>query len=215
MTNRKKSVSAMRVRLLISAALVLAMAACLGLGCKPAASTGASTEHGASVASGKTSSDDNLAVALEWSKDADCSICHTTEYESRTDQNTQAVSHANLECMKCHTDDTKLAKAHKGASTESKAPGMLKRTQMDPEVCGSCHRADELAATTANRDALVDDKGTVVNPHALPASEQHDTIGCGSCHKMHKDSSSMTNNAKAACASCHHAGVFECHTCHK
>ena len=60
---------------------------------------------------------------------------------------------------------------------------------------------------------IADDKGTAVNPHALPASPDHDSLACIDCHTSHEAAPAL-EEAESTCASCHHAGVFECGTCH-
>ena len=82
------------------------------------------------------------------------------------------------------------------------------------DACLSCHYGarEELVAATVDV-AVVDSKGTAVNPHDVTPSEQHDTIRCADCHGMH-DAEKLADKADAECASCHHADVFECYTCH-
>ena len=63
------------------------------------------------------------------------------------------------------------------------------------------------------RNVLTDMNGTIVNPHALPESADHAEVSCVSCHQMHA-AGSIEKKAQRACASCHHADVYECYTCH-
>lgn len=80
--------------------------------------------------------------------------------------------------------------------------------------CTTCHNLDDVKAATEDSTVLTDINGTVVNPHDLPAIEDHAGITCASCHKTHEVSESTEKSAKRTCASCHHADVYECYTCH-
>lgn len=80
--------------------------------------------------------------------------------------------------------------------------------------CMSCHALEDIQAATADSTVLTDTNGTVVNPHDLPAIDDHAGITCASCHKSHEVSESTEKSAKRTCASCHHADVYECYTCH-
>ena len=93
-------------------------------------------------------------------------------------------------------------------------PKKLKKTEVPDDACLSCHYGarEELVAATVDV-AVVDSKGTAVNPHDVTPSEQHDTIRCADCHGMH-DAEKLADKADVECASCHHADVFECYTCH-
>ena len=201
----------------------------------------------------------------------DCSSCHVAETASfEEDANSLASVHPTLkqECTDCHdTSDRGFAIVHK--KTEGKAmPATLKRTKASAESCSSCHDARGLAKATEDI-ALVDDKGTEVNPHDLPSNESHDALTCFSCHSFHGLSASNAaaqsasaeaaevapgqnadaktgiqangeasapmsadasgqngasdatgplattyDDARSLCISCHHAGVYECGTCH-
>ncbi len=80
--------------------------------------------------------------------------------------------------------------------------------------CTTCHNLDDVKAATEDSTVLTDINGTVVNPHDLPAIDDHAGITCASCHKTHEVSESTEKSAKRTCASCHHADVYECYTCH-
>lgn len=80
--------------------------------------------------------------------------------------------------------------------------------------CTTCHNLDDVKAATEDSVVLTDENGAVVNPHDLPAVEDHAGITCASCHKSHEASESTEKSAKRTCASCHHADVYECYTCH-
>lgn len=71
-----------------------------------------------------------------------------------------------------------------------------------------------LISATAACTVLTDENGTTVNPHDLPAVEDHASITCVTCHKGHSDDT-IEESAVKACALCHHENVFECYTCHE
>lgn len=80
--------------------------------------------------------------------------------------------------------------------------------------CASCHSLDDIREATKDSAVLTDVNGTVVNPHDLPEVAEHAEVVCASCHKTHAVAESTAKNAARACASCHHADVYECYTCH-
>ena len=125
-----------------------------------------------------------------------------------------ASKHASLQCIDCHTDEAALTKVHEGVSAGDRMPKRLRKAKIDPEtLCATCHQVKELADKTSDSKALVDANGTTVNPHDLPAVDDHAKIDCLDCHSMHKEESCV-EVSKQVCAGCHHAGVFECGTCH-
>lgn len=71
-----------------------------------------------------------------------------------------------------------------------------------------------LIAATADSTVLTDENGTTVNPHDLPAVEDHASVNCIDCHKGHTDDA-LEVSAMKACVLCHHENVFECYTCHE
>ena len=155
-----------------------------------------------------------LEGKFKFSEDADCGVCHTKESESMTDETMPASNHEALNCTSCHTDTDDLEKAHDRVEYGDKTAKRLKQTSIDAEGCETCHGSlEELAEKTAECSVLTDKNGTVVNPHALPENEDHESIDCGSCHSMHKDKA-IEDTAKKACKGCHHTDVYECNTCH-
>ena len=177
--------------------------------CAPhqAASTGADANDGDAA--------DAAAVAVEWSPEADCGVCHTAEAESATNPACFASSHAASACNDCHKASDDLEKRHEGATAGDKMPSKLKKTEVGEDTCLACHGSyEELATKTVDYQGLVDEKGTVVNPHALPESEDHATLDCADCHKMHEADADMAASSSQACLTCHHENVFECGTCH-
>lgn len=115
-------------------------------------------------------------------------------------------------CTTCHEDSPKLAAAHKRLNTGKKAT-RLKKTTVSDKLCVSCHFPQDLADTTSSGDALVDSEGTTVNPHQLPAGENHASIACMDCHQVHA-SGEIEEHAQELCRTCHHAGVYACGSCH-
>ncbi|MEC4272176.1 cytochrome c3 family protein [Adlercreutzia sp. R25] len=188
--------------------IVLGAMLALATACAPKTlSTTGSAEKGEEAAVG--------TVTVEWSPESDCATCHTVEEESRADANCVASLHAATNCIDCHSDTDGLAKRHDGVTSEDKMPKKLKKTNVDQEQCLSCHGSyEELAQKTMGYQGLVDEHGTVVNPHALPKSEDHSAIICGDCHKMHSSDGDIAQNALNKCSTCHHHNVFECGTCH-
>lgn len=153
-----------------------------------------------------------------WSLDQDCAVCHTVEGDSLENDKTAACIHVKeteATCGTCHTDEAALADVHDKAKATAKAPKKLKKTVIEAETCLSsdCHdlTTDELAELTAAITDCTDSKGTTVNPHeVMGLTPGHDNITCGNCHKMHAEEI----DAATTCVSCHHAGVYECNTCH-
>lgn len=184
------------------AVLTLAMA-----GCAPKANDGADASAG---------KDEPVAVQVDftWSETSDCALCHANEHASFDDGNCAASEHSSVACIECHVDATSLASAHEQATAERAAKAALTATAVDAATCGSCHALDEVAAATADVTALTDENGTVVNPHALPTSDDHAEVTCTSCHAMHASGVAVEKRAQRTCASCHHANVYECYTCH-
>lgn len=153
-------------------------------------------------------------ITVAWSADSECGTCHATEQASYDDAACVASTHEGQACISCHADASGLATAHEGKTASDTMPKKLKKTEVPDDACLSCHYGarEELVAATVDV-AVVDSKGTAVNPHDVTPSEQHDTIRCADCHGMH-DAEKLADKADAECASCHHADVFECYTCH-
>lgn len=191
----------------LPAALLLALAISAAA-CAPQAAA----PEGGSQAAGK---DGAAAVTAEWSPEADCTVCHTAEAASREDSNCLASKHVASNCTDCHAPTDELAAEHEGKTASDRLPKRLSKTEVSQDQCLSCHDSYEaLAAKTADYQGLVDSEGTVVNPHALPASDDHAGITCTNCHAMHAADANTEEKSKAKCVSCHHADVFACGTCH-
>ena len=124
------------------------------------------------------------------------------------------ASRFGFTCATCHDDEAGLAEGHEKLNS-GKVSKRLKKSSVSSEACLACHSWDDLAAATEGYDGLVDERGTVVNPHALPDVEEHATIACTDCHKAHTlGAKPVADSSIIACLTCHHAGVFECGTCH-
>ena len=117
-----------------------------------------------------------------------------------------------LTCTTCHQDSDELAAGHKKLNNGKEAK-RLKKSTVSSEICVTCHPEEDLVEATADYVALVDGKGTVVNPHDRPDVESHEGIQCMDCHTVHSGKQ-IQEAAMTTCLSCHHAGVFECNTCH-
>lgn len=177
-------------------------------GCAPTANEGEPTGQNAQ-------GDGSPAVQVAWTPDADCSICHTEEGSSLDLIACTVGENGNQACTTCHADEPSLTSVHEGATTADKMPKKLKSTEVSAETCESCHGSvDDLAAKTSASTVLTDARGTVANPHSLPENGDHESLACADCHQMH-ESEGVAKSAPKACSSCHHAGVYECNTCHE
>lgn len=193
-----------RVRVTVGLAAAGVLAAMV-LSAVALAAPGATSGGGTKASSGTS--------AAAWTIEADCLACHVNEQEAFEDEKCLASKHAALECADCHADEKGLAKGHKKAKEGVAQVKRLKKSEVDGAVCLTCHKQEDLAKATAEQDVLTDKEGTVVNPHDLPAVEEHQGVGCASCHYMHRDKPAL-EAAPAVCDGCHHDGVYECFTCH-
>jgi cytoskeletal protein RodZ len=189
-------------------AAITVMVALLVVACSPSVNTSGTAGSDTNTAEGSS----NVAW---WSAEAECSSCHTVEATSLDDSSSQvSVGHSDSACTSCHTNIDGLEQAHeKVTPADTAGASKLKKTKVSPEDCLACHQADYTAEATASVTALTDKNGTTVNPHDLPADEDHKVIICGDCHTMH---STMTIEEAAykRCVDCHHMEVFECGSCH-
>ena len=152
---------------------------------------------------------------LAWADETDCTSCHEVPAKSLDDETCAASLHTalGLGCTDCHADEKGLAKGHKKAKEGVAQVKRLKKSEVDGEICLTCHKQEDLAKATAEQDVLADKEGTVVNPHDLPAVEEHQGVSCASCHYMHREKPAL-ETAPAVCDGCHHDGVYKCFTCH-
>lgn len=150
--------------------------------------------------------------------DVDCGMCHADQQASMEDEALSACTHvqqAQATCTTCHVDEATLSGVHEGATADSTKPKKLKKSDVTPATCqaAGCHdeSPEEHVALTAGVTELTDSNGTMVNPHeVMGLTEGHADIVCADCHAMH----SAGSTAAETCVSCHHAGVYECNTCH-
>ena len=141
--------------------------------------------------------------------DEELGSAHTTEVATYARTHVQDFK---FECTTCHIESEGLEKAHKKLNSGKEAT-RLKKSAVDDSICLTCHQPEKLIEATADYTGLTDTKETTVNPHDLPKVENHKTIQCVDCHQVHSEKA-ITETAIAVCNSCHHAGVFECGTCH-
>lgn len=185
------------------ATVSLAMALCV-LACA------CSNESGDGKAQGNDAS-----VAVNWSMEVDCGVCHSIEGESMADASCEASSHVDMTCIQCHDDEKALSLVHEGKTAENTSPKKLRKTEVSNDLCLSCHYGTREALIEATSDVIVvDSEGTGRNPHDVGDVAEHGDIACADCHNMH-DSNPIEDQAKDKCLSCHHADVFECGTCHE
>ena len=150
----------------------------------------------------------------DWTYDLECAACHEKETSSFENEKCLAAKHASLDCKLCHADEEGLVKAHGAITAKSSNPSNLVSTKVDVEsTCQLCHDASKLVEATASSVVLTDDNGTVVNPHDIPQNDKHADTTCISCHKIHS-TTALEKTATRYCKGCHHAGVYECNTCH-
>ena len=159
------------------------------------------------------------AAAEEGTADGAKADAETTDEELGSAHTTEVAAYARthvqnfkFECATCHIDSEGLEKGHKDLNSGKEAT-RLKRSEVDDSICLTCHQPEKLVEATADYTGLTDAKGTTVNPHELPKVGNHEIIQCFNCHQVHSEKA-ITETAIAACNSCHHAGVFECGTCH-
>jgi hypothetical protein len=184
------------------------------LGCAPRAAQPEAQPEANEASGSEQGAPIDSPIAITWGLDSDCAICHTSQQASMTDTATSASLHTDESCLNCHTDTEKLEKLHGDVTTASLTPSLLKRTKVASATCLSCHVQEELTTDTAASTTLTDQLGTTVNPHGLPANDKHETLNCGSCHKMHDSGAELEKNTVSTCRGCHHADVYECYTCH-
>ena len=191
--------------------IVVASCALVGIlamaGCAPQArdDTGDAVEDTAS----------SLSVQTTWSAESDCAVCHASEEKSYDDQACLASQHRDRTCIECHADEGALAGVHEDKTAEDKKPKRLKKTEVSEGSCLTCHYGSREELAEATPDLLLTDyNGTSANPHNLPACADHEALTCVDCHGMHVEQP-ILEQAQETCTGCHHAGVFECYTCHE
>lgn len=176
------------------------------LGCNPSEAAQQSKQD----TKGETESS---LIDFKWSVDADCEACHIKESESKHASDRLVSQHDSVVCITCHSDQSSLSEVHKEVSSiKDPKKGKLWNTTIAEATCTACHGSwEELAAITKDDTTLTDAQKTSINPHEIPASDNHDEISCVNCHVMHINDPSVI---RRQCISCHHAEVWECGTCH-
>jgi hypothetical protein len=159
--------------------------------------------------------DDSSELSITWTTALDCSECHGIEAHPTNDGAVLAADHSErgLSCTSCHEESDKMLQAHQNMSSGAVAT-RLKKTVVDPSVCAPCHASETLSAATSMTSVLTDKNGLTVNPHDLPANDDHAKVDCVDCHSMHAETP-VDSQAVKKCQSCHHQGVYECYTCHE
>jgi hypothetical protein len=154
-------------------------------------------------------------TGVVWSVESNCATCHVAESASSEESSRLVRVHVGegLDCVGCHTDTSKLTTIHEPMSMNVQSLKQLKETAMPESFCFECHDESELVSMTSESRDLTDSRETTVNPHAIPRSIEHDALDCVDCHSMHGDQP-VAEQAMKTCINCHHAGVFECRTCH-
>lgn len=144
-----------------------------------------------------------------------CADCHVGEGASFAGEEHLAGVHQGTSCATCHDDAQKLDKLHEDVQATDRMPRRLKKTAVTASACVLCHenKSDDFIELATN-GLLEDADGRTVNPHTVTSQPQHAEITCVDCHEVHDDDTPAAK-AQKLCASCHHAGVFECHTCHE
>ena len=148
---------------------------------------------------------DKAQVHFVWAANKDCSTCHVLETRSMTRTSLLAYQHAEAEenCLSCH-DVSDLTITHKNVSKETAVRVPVKKYSQ--AFCFKCHGSyEDLIQSTKDSKVCTDSKGNVANPHDTHLGQSD----CYNCHRMHRMSSGVKY-----CYTCHHAGVFECGTCH-
>ena len=153
-------------------------------------------------------------VSAEAWASSDCGACHAEGQADSADAPSLASSHMGrgVSCIACHTDEERLGEIHAEADPTDKTPNRLRKTDIDSAACtvSGCHDdAAALVEATEGVTVLTDQDGLTVNPHAVPPSESHASVTCGSCHIGHTEP-----DYQKACTRCHHENVYECGTCH-
>ena len=205
MTNSLSTKSIIR----LATIMVLVLAALAG--CAPQTTDVGNAAEGQGKSTAET-------ITVEWSFEGDCGICHSNEMATLSDAALCASVHQNeatAQCISCHTDEATLEKVHDGKTADDKPAKRLKKTSVLAETCQSagCHdlSPEEMIEKASGYEGLVDANGTRVNAHeVMTLTPGHAETTCISCHSMHKP----TVDAASTCVACHHAGVYECNTCH-
>ncbi len=183
-----------------------------------AASYGTGEEATDSAASGKTADSKSAkATAESTAKEVSAEEAGAAAQEGNCPALLEVDAHQSFGCTTCHDDQETMDSIHKDVAEGDRIPKRLKKSEVDPQICLTCHESYEsLAKGTQDSTALTDSKGTVVNPHeVVDLNDDHkNALNCFSCHEAHGDDA-VADSAARSCESCHHTNVYECYTCHE
>lgn len=199
---------------LLSGALTLPATAAQKADSSDATSVSLRLESAKAVQGGEPGADKATGPVLD-EADIACLACHEGEATVLDGPESLMATHidAGAVCTTCHSEERTLSLVHKKINGK-KAPSSLKRTKVADEVCLTCHDDVKKLVNATVPKQVEDEKGVKANPHDLPSNESHDDVRCANCHKLHEADPDVSKEALSTCLSCHHAGVFECGTCH-
>jgi cytochrome b subunit of formate dehydrogenase len=142
----------------------------------------------------------------------DCSICHAdqvTEYQASMHGKLHAQDDPDApSCQDCHA---------KHATLSSESPVSPTYPRSVPQLCGTCHRVGEKAATRIEADVadIVGSYEDSVHGRGLIKSGLVVTATCADCHGAHSElppddpnSPVHSDNIASTCGTCHH-GIEE------
>lgn len=161
---------------LIAVVTVMGMVVIGGLG------VGGWTYHGQPQMAG-------IAWAMEWSKDMDCSGCHSAQVASQKDKNLLSNVHAEkgVSCLDCHEEQA-MKTQHKAAL----AGTPVTKLKVDKKACFNCHIANNKHASYEEVAKLTSDFDPKLNPHDSHIGR----LECRACHHVH-------NGSHNKCSECH------------
>ncbi len=129
---------------------------------------------------------------------------------------TNAEDSDDITCLSCHEIDT-LRRLYLLFDLDAIEQANMEMASSN-EACLVCHGSyEELAALTAGYREFIDLENNIANPHEFGGglNAEHKVALCSSCHTSVHHFSNALYSAYIYCWDCHHAGVFECYTCHE
>ena len=201
-------------------------------------STDCATCHASQVQTVEGTTHEILAcVGCHTDEEALADVHKDVDESTKTPRRLKKTAVTEATCLGCHgdgmiaapqvaADDTASDADTEANAKDEKATDTATATTKDAANDAQANDADTtsedeevipheaLIAATATSTVLTDEHGTTVNPHDLPAVEDHASITCVSCHKGHT-SDTIEESAMKACILCHHENIFECYTCHE
>ncbi len=144
--------------------------------------------------------------------------------DSRNDDGTLLYGHystnegnsEDITCISCHDLDT-LRKLYLLCDSDALEQANVEMSSSN-EFCLVCHGSyEELSELTADYREFIDLENNIANPHEFGGglTAEHKVSLCSSCHTSIHRTSNALSSAYIFCWDCHHAGVFECYTCHE